>query len=101
QIIVDNRAGANGISGTKMASQATPDGYTLLSISTSYTMNAALRRLRYDVLRSFDPITLLGRSPNSIVVHPGWGVTRLEDIIARAKAKPGSLMYAHTGVGGF
>ena len=101
QVIVDNRAGANGIIGTEVASNATPDGYTLLIISTSYTMNAAVRKLPYDVHKSFDPITLLGTSPNSIVVHPGWGVVSLKDIVTMAKAKPGSIMYAHTGVGGF
>ena len=101
QVIVDNRAGANGIIGTEVASNATPDGYTLLIISTSYTMNAAVRKLPYDVYKSFDPITLLGTSPNSIVVHPGWGVSSLKDIVTLAKAKPGSIMYAHTGVGGF
>ena len=101
QVIVDNRAGANGIIGTEVASNATPDGYTLLIISTSYTMNAAVRKLPYDVHKSFDPITLLGTSPNSIVVHPGWGVSSLKDIVTMAKAKPGSIMYAHTGVGGF
>ena len=101
QVIVDNRAGANGIIGTEVASKATPDGYTLLIISTSYTMNAAVRKLPYDVMKSFDPITLLGSSPNSIVVFPGWGVSTLKEIVAMAKAKPDSLMYAHTGVGGF
>jgi len=101
QVIVDNRAGANGIIGTELASNTTPDGYTLLIISTSYTMNAAVRKLPYDVHKSFDPITLLGTSPNSIVVHPGWGVGSLKDIVTMAKAKPGSIMYAHTGVGGF
>ena len=100
QVIVDNRAGANGIIGTELASKATPDGYTLLIISTSYTMNAAVRKLPYDVHTSFDPITLLGSSPNSIVVHPGW-VKSLQELVERARAKPGSIMYAHTGVGGF
>jgi tripartite-type tricarboxylate transporter receptor subunit TctC len=101
QVIVDNRAGANGIIGTEVASKTTPDGYTMLIISTSYTMNAAVRKLPYDVMKSFDPIALLGSSPNSIVVYPGWGVNKLEDIVAMAKAKPDSIMYAHTGVGGF
>jgi tripartite-type tricarboxylate transporter receptor subunit TctC len=101
QVIVDNRAGANGIIGTEMASKTTPDGYTLLIISTSFTMNAAVRKLPYDVHTSFDPIALLGSSPNSIVVYPGWGVSSLKEIVAMAKAKPGSLLYAHTGVGGF
>jgi tripartite-type tricarboxylate transporter receptor subunit TctC len=98
---VDNRAGANGIIGTEIASNTTPDGYTLLIISTSYTMNAAVRKLPYDVLQSFDPITLLGSSPNSIVVNPPWSAKNLQELVAMAKAKPGTINYAHTGVGGF
>ena len=101
QVIVDNRGGANGIIGTEVASNTTPDGYTLLIISTSYTMNAAVRKLPYDVLKSFDPITLLGSSPNSIVVNPPWSAKNLQDLVAMAKAKPGTINYAHTGVGGF
>jgi tripartite-type tricarboxylate transporter receptor subunit TctC len=101
QVIVDNRGGANGIIGTELASKTSPDGYTLLIISTSFTMNAAVRKLPYDVHKSFDPITLLGTSPNSIVVYPGWGVSSLKDIVNLAKAQPGALMYGHTGVGGF
>jgi tripartite-type tricarboxylate transporter receptor subunit TctC len=101
QVIVDNRAGANGIIGTEIASNTTPDGYTLLIISTSYTMNAAVRKLPYDVLQSFDPITLLGSSPNSIVVNPPWSAKNLQELVAMAKAKPGTINYAHTGVGGF
>jgi tripartite-type tricarboxylate transporter receptor subunit TctC len=101
QVIVDNRGGANGIIGTEVAANATADGYTLLIISTSYTMNAAVRTLPYDVEKSFDPITLLGSSPNSIVVNPGWSVKTLKDLVSMAKAKPASINYAHTGVGGF
>lgn len=101
QVIVDNRGGANGIIGTEVASKATADGHTLLIISTSYTMNAAVRKLPYDVLKSFDPITLLGSAPNSIVVHPSWSAKSLKDLVAMAKAKPGTILYAHTGVGGF
>jgi len=101
QVIVDNRGGANGIIGTEVASKATPDGYTILIISTSYTMNAAVRKLPYDVERSFDPVALLGSSPNSIVVYPPWSVQNLKDLVSLAKAKPGTLLYGHTGVGGF
>jgi tripartite-type tricarboxylate transporter receptor subunit TctC len=101
QSIIDNRGGANGIIGTELAANAPADGYTLLVISTSYTMNAAVRKLPYDVEKSFDPIALFGTSPNAIVVHPGGGVNTLKDIVDRAKANPGSLMYASTGVGGF
>ena len=56
QTVIDNRAGANGIIGTQLAAGTTPDGYTALAISVSYTMNAAVRTLPYDVVKAFDPI---------------------------------------------
>jgi tripartite-type tricarboxylate transporter receptor subunit TctC len=101
QCVIDNRGGANGIIGTEMAANAPADGYTLLMISTSYTMNAAVRKLPYDVDKSFDPIAMFGTSPNSIVVHPGGGLNTLKEIVGRAKSSPGSLLYASSGVGGF
>ena len=101
QMVVDNRGGANGIIGTQVAANAAPDGYTLLVVSTSFTMNAAVRKLPYDVEKSFDPIAIFGTSPNSIVVYPQWGPTTLDEIVSRAKSAPGSLMYASSGIGGF
>jgi tripartite-type tricarboxylate transporter receptor subunit TctC len=100
QVVIDNRAGANGIIGTDLASHATPDGYTILMASTSYIMNAAVRKLPYDVLKSFDPIASIGSAPNSIIVYPGF-VKSIKELVERAKAKPGSINYASTGVGGF
>ncbi|HUP94531.1 MAG TPA: tripartite tricarboxylate transporter substrate binding protein [Burkholderiales bacterium] len=101
QIVIDNRAGANGIIGTELAAHSAPDGYTLLMVSTSFVMNAAVRSLPYDVEKSFDPIATFGSSPNCIVVYPGFGVSTLRELVERARAKPGSIMYASTGVGGF
>jgi tripartite-type tricarboxylate transporter receptor subunit TctC len=101
QCIIDNRGGANGIIGTEMVANAPADGYTLLMISASFSMNAAIRALPYDVVKSFDPIAMLGTSPNTIAVHPGGGFNTLQDIVSRAKANPGTLLYASTGVGGF
>lgn len=100
-IVIDNRGGASGIIGTEMAANAPADGYTLLIISTSYTMNAAVRKLPYDVEKSFDPISMFGASPNSIVVRQGGEINTLEEIVNRAKANPGSLMYASTGIASF
>jgi tripartite-type tricarboxylate transporter receptor subunit TctC len=100
QVVIDNRAGANGVIGTHLASQATADGYTILMISTSYIMNAAVRKLPYDVVKSFDPVASIGSAPNSIIVHPGF-VKTLKELVERAKTKPGSVNYASTGVGGF
>jgi tripartite-type tricarboxylate transporter receptor subunit TctC len=103
QVVIDNRAGANGIIGTEIAANATPDGHTMLMISTSYVMNAAVRSspLPYDIEKSFDPIALIGSAPNSIVVHPKGPFHSVRDIVNAAKAKPGGVNYAHTGVGGF
>jgi tripartite-type tricarboxylate transporter receptor subunit TctC len=104
QVVIDNRAGANGIIGTEIAAQSAPDGYTLLMISTSYVMNAAVRPrekpLPYDIEKAFDPIATIGSSPNSIVVHPK-SFSSLRDLIDQARAKPGAINYASTGVGGF
>lgn len=101
QVVIDNRGGANGIIGTELASNAPADGYTMLMVSTSFVMNAAVRPLPYDVEKSFDPIGTIGSSPNSLVVFPGSGLTSIRDLIARAKAQPGTINYASTGVGGF
>ena len=100
QVVIDNRGGANGIIGADLAAHAAPDGHTLLMVSTSYVMNAALRKLPYDVEKSFDPVSTIGSSPNAIVVQPGF-VNSLKELVERAKAKPRSISYASTGVGGF
>lgn len=102
QIVIDNRAGANGIIGTDLASQAPNDGYTMLIVSTSYVLNAAVReRLPYDIEKSFDPVSYIGEAPNSILVNPKGGFNTLRDLVERAKAKPASIFYAATGIGGF
>ena len=101
QVVIDNRAGANGIIGTELASHSPADGYTILIASTSYVMNAAVRELPYDVEKSFDPVALIAQAPNCIVVNPKGGFNSLRDLVERAKAKPGSINYASTGVGGF
>jgi tripartite-type tricarboxylate transporter receptor subunit TctC len=101
QVVIDNRAGANGIIGTELAAQAPADGYTILIASTSYVMNAAVRKLPYDVEKSFDPVSLIGQAPNCIVVNPKGGFATLHDLVERARAKPASIFYASTGIGGF
>jgi len=101
QVVIDNRGGANGIIGAELAANAPADGYTLLMVSTSWVMNAAVRSLPYDVEKSFDPITTIGSSPNSLVVSPSGPFRTLKDLVDAAKTKPGSIQYAHTGVGGF
>lgn len=101
QVIIDNRGGANGIIGAELAARSTADGYTLLMISTSFVMNAAVRPLPYDIEKSFDPISTIGSSPNAVVVDPTGGFNSLQDLVDRARAKPASIFYASTGIGGF
>ena len=102
QVVIDNRGGANGIIGADLAAHSAADGYTLLMVSTSWVMNAAVRSsLPYDVEKSFDPISTIGSSPNCIVVYPGGGFKTLRDLVERARAKPATIFYASTGVGGF
>jgi tripartite-type tricarboxylate transporter receptor subunit TctC len=103
QVVIDNRGGANGIIGAEVAAQAPSDGYTIFMVSTSWVMNAAVRTfpLPYDIEKSFDPIATIGSSPNSLVVNPQGPFRTVGDLVKQAKAKPGSVNYAHTGVGGF
>jgi tripartite-type tricarboxylate transporter receptor subunit TctC len=99
QIIIDNRAGGNSIIGSEIVATAQPDGYTLLVISTSFTTNPVIHKLPYDPLKSFAWVAMLGVGPNVLVVNPSLLVNSVKELIALAKAKPGQLIYASTGVG--
>ena len=101
QTIIDNRAGADAVIGTNLAAHAAPDGYTLLIVSTTYTMTPATqKKLPYDPLKSLAPIALIGTGPNIIATWPGLQMSSLKDLIALAKAKPGHLQYASSSAGG-
>jgi len=101
QTIVDNRAGADGIIGTELAARAPADGHTLVIASTSYTMNPAIHKLPYDPVKSLAPISLIASGGNVIAVHPSLPIKTVKELIAVAKAKPGQLRYASSGIGGF
>jgi tripartite-type tricarboxylate transporter receptor subunit TctC len=98
--IVDNRPGAGGSLGAEIVSRATPDGYTLMVSSSSYVTNAAIREVRYDPIRDFQPITKLTTNPYIIVVTPSLAVKSVNDLVALAKAKPDTIAYASSGTGG-
>lgn len=101
QTIVDNRAGADGMIGTELASRAPADGHTLLMISISYTMNPAIHKVPYDPIKSFAPIAQIASGPNVISSHPNFPAQNVKELIALArKSKPGELRYATSGIGG-
>ena len=100
QVIVDNRPGAGGNLGVELASKSPPDGYTLLLVSSSYGANPSLYKLSFDPVNGFEPITLVSQQPFILVVHPSLPARSVKELIALAKAKPGSLNYASSGAGG-
>ncbi len=101
-VVIENKGGAGGVVGTDMVAKAAPDGYTLLLISIAYAFGPALyKTLPYDPEASFAPITIVGRGPSALVVHPSVPVNTVQELIALAKAQPGKLNYASAGVGSF
>jgi len=101
-VVIENKGGAGGVLGTELAAKAAPDGYTLLLISVAYAFAPALRKtLPYDPASAFTPITIIGRGPSALTVHPSVPVSSVAELIALAKAKPGTLNYASAGVGSF
>jgi len=100
QFVIDNRGGGSGIIGAQLAAESPNDGHTLLFVSVSWMLNAAVRELPYDVEKSFDPIALMADAPNCMVVRPNGPYKNLADLVAAAKAKPGGLSFASTGTGG-
>jgi tripartite-type tricarboxylate transporter receptor subunit TctC len=98
--VIDNRPGAGGSLGAEIVARAVPDGYTLMVSSSSYVTNAAIREVRYDPIRDFQPITKLTTNPYIIVVTPSLPVKTVNDLVALARAKPESVTYASSGTGG-
>ena len=102
QVVIENKGGAGGVLGTDIAAKSPPDGYTLLLISVAYAFGPALyKSLPYDPETAFAPVTILGRGPSALTVHPSLPVNSVQDLIALAKAQPGALNYASAGVGSF
>jgi tripartite-type tricarboxylate transporter receptor subunit TctC len=98
-VIVDNRPGSSGIAGTELVARAAPDGYTLMVVASSFSINPALgRKLPYDSIRDFTTVTQLSKFPNMLAAHPSTPAKTLQDVIALAKAKPGQVTYASAGV---
>ena len=101
QVIVDNRPGGGGVIATDITVKAVPDGHTLLlqSVGISYAP-ALYKNLPFDVKRDIAAVTIVGTQPFVLAVHPSLPVKSVADLVALAKAKPGSLRYASGGVSG-
>jgi tripartite-type tricarboxylate transporter receptor subunit TctC len=102
QVVVDNRSGAGGNIGAEAAARAKPDGYTLLmGAMTSHSINATLQKEsnRFDLLKDFAPVSIVGTVPLVLVVNPSVPVKTLPEFIALAKAKSGELTLASSGNG--
>jgi len=99
-VVVDNRGGAGGTIGAEIAAKSTPDGYTMIMVSGSYAVNAGLYKLPYDPVNGIDTVSLVGTSPFIVALHPSMPAKSVKELIALAKAKPGSINYASTGTGG-
>lgn len=101
QVVVDNRPGGASIIGTDLMAKAPPDGYTIAVVASTIAVLPSLHdKLPYDTLKDLAPVSLVGQTPQVLVVTPGLGVTTLKEFVALVKAKPGSYNYGSTGVGG-
>jgi tripartite-type tricarboxylate transporter receptor subunit TctC len=99
QIVIENRAGAGSSIGTEVAIRSAPDGYTLLQISPSYTINPSLQPIKFDTLNDYTPIVLVGKGPFVLVAHPSLPARDAKQLIALARSRPGDVFYGSSGQG--
>ena len=99
-VVVENRPGAGGVIASQAVVTSAPDGYTLIMVASGHATNPLLyAKIPYDTFKDFTPISLLASSPNILLVRADSPFKTMGDLIAAAKAKPGSLSFAHAGTG--
>ena len=99
-LVIDNRGGASGTIGAAAVAQAAADGYTVMIQSSSHTVNpSTFAKLPYDTLRDFAGVTPISSLPNALVISPSKNIKTLQELLAAARAKPGSLNFASAGQG--
>ena len=100
QIVVENRGGAGSTIGTELVARAAPDGYTILMVSAAHTINPAMiKKLPYDSVKDFAPVSIIADVPTAFVVHPSLPAKTVKEFIAIARARPGDINYSTAGRG--
>ncbi|MEO7728563.1 MAG: tripartite tricarboxylate transporter substrate binding protein [Burkholderiales bacterium] len=100
QVIVENRPGGGSIIASELMMKAPPDGHTLYLVSTVFTVAPALyKKLSFDPLRDFAPLTRITIAPGALIVHPSLPVRAVKDLVALARARPGQIAYGSAGSG--
>jgi len=99
QVIVENKPGAGGVIGIEQGVKSAPDGYSLVLIASSYTVNPSVYKLSFDPIGDITPIVQISQGPLLVVVNPSVPVKTAKDLIALAKAKPGEINFASPGQG--
>jgi len=100
QVVVENRGGAGALIGTAAVAKAAPDGYTLLLVSPTFTVNPAIRKtMPFDTVRDFTPVAFIGRAPLLVTTSNKLPVASASELFALARSKPGQITYASAGLG--
>ena len=101
QVVVDNRPGAAGNIGMELTAKSAPDGYTIVLVSASHTVNPALyKKPAYDLVRDFAPVSQMTAQPYCLTVHASVPAKTVRELIELARSKPGTLTYGSSGTGG-
>jgi len=100
QFVVDNRGGAAGLIGMELTAKSPPDGYSIMIMSGSFSATSATQKPAFDPVNSIVPIIEFGITPFILTIHPSIPAKSTKELIALARARPGDLTYANTGVGG-
>ncbi len=98
-MVVENRPGADGAIATDLVAKSAPDGYTLVMISNAHTISPFQRTLTYDPVKDFAPVIQVASTPNLLLLSPNVPAKNLNELIALAKARPGTLSYGSSGSG--
>ena len=101
QVVAENRAGAGGVIGLELAVAAPPDGYTLMLVSLAHAVAPHINKLNHEPKTALTFVASLGNGPSVLTVHPAVPANSVKELIALGKSKPGTLHFAHAGVGSF